>query len=1669
VEITHGNLLSNEEMIRQAFGQSSDSVVVGWLPVYHDMGLIGNLLQPIYSGGSCVLMSPMAFLRKPLRWLQAISRCRATTSGGPNFAYDLCVDRIDEAALADLDLSSWQVAFSGAEPVRAGTLERFAERFAPCGFRDEAFFPCYGLAEATLLVSGGELGTGSQVRAFDASALEAHRAIPPVDDVHGAGQELVACGHSWLDQEVLVVDPESCRQCLADQVGEIWVSGPAVARGYWRNPEASARDFGARLADAPQAGPFLRTGDLGFIADGALFVTGRLKDLIILRGRNLYPQDIERTVVTSHPALGADCAAFSVDLDGEERLIVVAERARRAKAEAGEVAEAARRAVAEVHEARIQDFLLLSTGTLPKTSSGKVRRRACRDGYLDDALAVLGRSATTPSGERLDAATFDRGDLLTLEPAEQRHLLERFLRRHLARVLGATDALDRHRPLTAVGLDSLAAVELSTAIEDGTGVAMTPATLLEGSSLTHLGEAILDRLDRADERAISAEGGVTGDHPLSYGQQALWFLHRLAPASGAYNISAAARLRGTLDSDRLRRCFEILVERHPALRTCFSQQGDALVQRVADTRSVSLAFEWQLEDAGQLGAEALRARLADAAYRPFELQELPLLRVLVLRRAADEHVLLLSVHHAVADFWSLAVLVDELGEVYASLSGGRSVLLPAVERRYTDFARWQQQHLAGSAGRRLEGYWRGQLAGQPTALDLPTDRPRPPVQTYRGSTRQRRLPDPLSAALDRLAQAQDATPFVTLLATFQTLLHRYSGQNDVVVGSPVSGRGRRELAGVVGYFVNPLALRSRLAGDPPFVDHLAATRRAVLDGLRYQDLPFDRLVDRLQPERDPSRSPVFQVMFSWQQAPPQVAARGLEAFALGQSGAQLELGGLHWESIELPQRTAQLDATLLAAPDTAGVRLSMQYNCDLFDPSTIDRLLGHFERLLAGACAAPDDRLSTLPLLGRSEQRELLHARNATRTEVPGDLAIQGLIAPWIRSTPDGVAITHGDSVLTYSALGRRTTALARRLRQLGLTAESRVAICLEPGPEMVIGLLAVLTAGGTYVPLDPAYPEERLAFMLRDARNASPPQILLTDRSSRERLSDLAEPGTRIVELDEASSASPESEEPEAGATVRGGSAAYVIYTSGSTGRPKGVVIPHRAVVNFLTSMARRPGLGASDALLAVTTLAFDISVLEIFLPLTVGGRLALVDRQTASDGRALAQALGDARATCMQATPATWRLLVEGGWQGESELRMLCGGEALPRELADRLLPLGGELWNMYGPTETTIWSATCPVESTGPVAIGGPIANTRIYLLGAHLEPVPVGAVGEVYIAGRGLARGYLGRPRLTAERFLPDPLATSGQGGRLYRVGDRARHLAPGGFDFLGRTDHQVKLRGFRIEPGEIESALAHHPAVGECAVVVRDAAAGDRRLEAYLVAEEPVPDVAELRQLLRRSLPEHMIPSAFIGLDEMPRTPNGKLDRTALRPSVSSARTLPAPGPATASIKTSEPTADDAIEAEVTELWQQVLGVTSVGRDESFFDVGGHSLLLARLHSRLVERFRRQDLTLVDLFRHPTITAQARFLRGEQPPSLAPVSGEPAPAGASEETEIAIVGLAGRFPGAADAGGLWQNLRQGVESIRFFSDDELADWVDARTLADPSYVKAQGVLDRAAHF
>nr|QEO74352.1 condensation domain-containing protein [uncultured bacterium] len=1032
------------------------------------------------------------------------------------------------------------------------------------------------------------------------------------------------------------------------------------------------------------------------------------------------------------------------------------------------------------------------------------------------------------------------------------------------------------------------------------------------------------------------------DTPLSVDQERLWLMDQLEPGGHAYHINWASRISGPLDVKVLERCFGEIIRRHEVLRTTFPSENGIPHQRVGPARPFTLPFTdlSVLPDPEREG-ELLR-RIVTSANRPFNLSEGPLMRVELFRLGGQEHAMILTLHHIITDGWSMGVFRREMAALYDAFHAGRPSPLKELPIQFADFAAWQREWLRGEECQKQLAYWKRRLAGAPSATELPTDRPRRPLQTYRGRKQTWRPPQELWKSFKALCQREGVTTFIGALTLFNVLLHRHTGQDDISVGFPSASRTRPETQGLIGYLLNMLVMRTDLSGDPTVRELLGRVREVAVGAYAHSELPYGRLVEEMAKERDTNRNPLFQICFiiaDFQDSTPEGAST------------------ISMRPIEFEGDTAKFDLTLALNDSPHSPSFIAEYNTDLFDDTTITRLLEHLHVLLEGVVAAPERRVSALPLLGEDERRQLLSEWNETAAEYPRDKPLHELIAAQADRTPDAVAVVFRDERLTYRELNARADKLAHHLRRRGVAAETRVGVCVERSIEMVVGLLSILKAGGAYVPLDPHHPKERLAFVMEDAGVSA----LLTQSSLLERLPE-QRPAAVLLDAD-GDSVRLESER-EPASRLAPENLAYVIYTSGSTGRPKGVAIAHRSIVNLLTSMRRQIGLSSSDRLLAVTTLSFDIAALEIFLPLITGACVVVADDEVAADGGRLQDYSERHGVTVMQTTPSRWRMLLETGWRGGERLKILTGGEALPPVLAERLSKHGASVWNLYGPTETAVWATACEVERGADIiTIGRPVGNTEVYLLDANREPVPVGVAGELYIGGDGLARGYENRPDLTAERFVPNPFACE-PGARMYRTGDLARFLADGRVEHLGRMDYQVKLRGFRVELGEIESVILEHEAVREAVVVARE-----ESLVAYVTTGgEEAPAHFELRAFLESRLPGYMIPAQFVKMERLPLSLNGKVDR----------KQLPAPEETRPELRVPFVAPRTPTEEKVAEVWMEVLGLERVGVNDNFFQLGGHSLLATQILSR-VRAALGADVSLRALLESPTVEGLSRLV------------------------------------------------------------------------------------------
>ncbi|WP_139488459.1 non-ribosomal peptide synthase/polyketide synthase [Brevibacillus dissolubilis] len=1354
------------------------------------------------------------------------------------------------------------------------------DRYAP----GRAFFNCYGPTEATV--------TTTMAQCF-------------------AGGATPTIGRPIRNAKVYVLN-DQLQPVPVGVPGELYIGGSGLARGYWNRPDLTAERF-IQSPFAAEGERLYRTGDLvRYLPDGEIEFIGRIDDQVKIRGYRIELGEIE-SILRQHPAVKEAVVIAREDQAGDKRLAAYM------------TAESTTIPASDELTAWLKQTLpsyMVPSGykwldTIPLTVNGKVDRRAL------------------PAPE-WGQATANKVYVAPRNPVEE------MVANIYSQVL-SVEKVGAHDHFFELGGHSLLATQAISRLREAFGVELPLRALFENATVSSMGAEITTMLAEQSELTFTAiTAAERGEHlPLSFAQQRLWFFDRLMPGSALYNIPSATRLQGELNVQAWEQSLQTLIARHESLRTIFTDHHGEAVQVIHPEMDWSLT----VTDLRHLGAEEKQAEIEKLAkqdaQQPFDLSQGPLMRASLIQEEETSFIFLFNMHHIVSDGWSMGILMDELITIYEALIKDETPVLPEMAIQYADFAVWQREWLQGEVLDQQLSYWKEKLQGSEPLLALPTDRPRPAEQSYQGALYSAVFPTELLTKLQAMSREEGSTLFMTLLAAFQLLLSRYTGQDDILVGSPVAGRNRKETESLIGFFINTLVMRTDLSGEPSFREVLARVRETALNAYAHQDLPFEKLVDELELERSLSYSPLYQVMFVLQNIP--LAAQEFSGLTV-----------LPYEQTQ-EQVMAKFDLTLTMAEVPDGIMATFEYSTDLFDQSTIVRLVDHFHNLLEEIVKQPDQSVALLPFLGDAERQLVVTDWNETDVPVARDLCVHELVAAVAGEMPEQIAIVSGEQTITYAELNRRANQLAHYLQKQGVSTETLVGICVERSVEMLVGLLGILKAGAAYVPMDPTYPQERLAFMMEDANM---PLVLTQDR-----LRSALEPCTRtLISLDSEWELIAQESEETPTLTVTADHLAYVIYTSGSTGTPKGVEIEHSSLLNLISWHQRTYDVTASSRATQIAGTAFDASVWEIWPYVTKGATLYL----PAEEIRLVPEQLRDWLIDCGITTSFLPTPLAENmlalDWPQDTPLRhMLTGGDKL-HNYPSASLPF--VLVNHYGPTENTVVATAgiVPVQAgqaTAP-SIGRPIDNVKIYVLDENLQPVPIGVAGEMYIGGGSLARGYLHRPDLTAERFLPNPFTTE-PGARMYRTGDLVRYLPDGSIEFIGRADHQVSIRGFRVELGEIETALYGHPAVRENTVIAREDLPGVKRLVAYLVTDpEHSVQASELRTYLKDKLPDYMVPFAFVIMDSLPLTPNGKVDRKA----------LPAPEYSQPELEGEYVAPETAVEQKMADIWQQVLGIETVGIHDNFFELGGDSILSIQIVSRANQAGLR--VTPKQLFENQTI-------------------------------------------------------------------------------------------------
>ncbi|WP_039913013.1 non-ribosomal peptide synthetase [Cellvibrio mixtus] len=1570
VMVSHENLLHNQSMIFSSFNHTRNSVVAGWLPQYHDMGLIGNILHPMYLGTTAILMSPVTFLRRPITWLEMISNYKATTSGAPNFAYDLCVSRITEEEKEHLDLSSWDLAFNGAEPVNSTTLERFFNAFKICGFKYNAFYPCYGMAESTLMISGVNKADQPVALNLERENLDFH--IIKTSASNESSVSLVSCGQAGIDTAIRIVDPKTLRECENNKVGEIWVKGPSVALGYWGNPDLTAASFNAHINNSTDPNEtFLRTGDMGFLHDKQLYVSGRLKDLIIVRGKNYYPQDIETTAQNSSKHLRAGRGAcFSVETKEKQKIILIQEMERSSvrKAEGANVETLIREAVLLSHGLYLDEIILVKPGKIFITSSGKVRRSECRLAYLKGVFATAHEEdAKQKIKEEYSAATSGDND-------NYAYVKSLFLNELNIDV----DNVSWNVSIVNFGVDSLKAAHLQYRIEADKGVAYDMSRLLSGPTLlelmTHISEleSIKDKNNTAS--LLVSASSVANDN-ISHQQMGFWYLQNLHPDSANYNLSLTLKLSSSenqrdINVEHFRESVRQLIEEQEILRSVYIEKNGVPFQIVKSDFLIEDYFRFL--DASLWNANQLDVELKANILKPINLQYDPVIRIYLYKVADNNYVLNVVIHHIAADAWSVQLLIKKIANYYQAYQSSIKKHLQKINQ-YSVFSQKNAALINSAHVVEMQSFWRDYMAGAGSLTELPIDHPRGTTLDFSGDNFDFYLSRDQFEKVERTLLETNSTLYMFLLSVYQVLLYRFMGEQDIIVGSPISERPLK-FAETVGCFVDIKPIRSQVNGNDSFKVHLDKLKNTFIHVIKNKSYPLQLIIRDTFTNDSLAAGMTFpNVRFSLQQ---ESLLKGSAPFYFGAADSSLTLDSFSLSSYQsngLKTDLAQAELSLTAVECDAGILFRFNYNKCLFEQKTISRLADCYKAILASAVSNLTQKICDIPL-PPTIPLSLIKGNQNALSALPRHFGIHQVFERQVKMVPNATAVVCGIDSLTYEELNRKANCLAHALVDNGVLPETRVAIYCKRSVDTIIAFFGALKAGACCILLEPSVTKKRCEYIIDDAEV----KVILGEEASELSYSD------NIVFLSIKNSLSRYADKVKnLSVNIIGSNAAYIIYTSGSTGEPKGVVGIHEGIINRTEWMLSEYGINAEDTVLHATPINFVRAEREIFFPLCAGAKLVILDENGLENPVAFLNALNSENVTFTASSPAHLRIMLDTDAAKFASISSIkhwfIGADVLHHSLIKRIQHFqpNVQFSYFYGSTETTSDVACFRVpygyeknEFTTP--IGSALSNTIIYILDENLSQVPVGGIGEIYIEGMQLSRGYNKSPRLTAEKFIPNPFSKV-PGSRLYRMGDLARQLPDGNIIIAGRKDSQININGFRIEPAEIEKALCDLSSI-KSAVISTYFNKGDLHLIAYVVTYpwfNKSLDEAQLREELKLKLPAYMIPSAFVYLDELPLTTLGKIER----------RLLPSPVDAISqAFEASYVAPENELEVMLVEIWESVLGDRNlagrmIGTNDDFFQIGGNSLLGTKLLS-IIKSDLGIDISIRELFNNPKISLLA---------------------------------------------------------------------------------------------
>lgn len=1539
VTVDHQNIVANLESLIEAVHCTEEDVFVNWLPTYHDLGLINTILLPVYLGSLTVLMAPASFVSNPYLWFKAIDKYRGSICGGPNFSFDLCIEKLDIKTIQDLDLSSWRIAFNAAERVNGRTIEEFSTKFEDIGFSPTAFYPSYGMAEATAFLTGGDANALPRIEGFDKNGLSRNRVLP-CNDTDPDTLRLVGCGFVQSGHDLVIANPETKEVLGDDEIGEILVRGPSIAGGYWENPAVSRAEFSNALKGV-SGDPWLRTGDLGFLYQGELFITGRIKELIIIAGQNYYPADIENVVQDSHPMLKrGGGAAFSI-LDGNnEKLVVVQEVTRAAlrKNSWNELADAIARSVLETFLLTIHELVLVKTNSVKKTSSGKIRRNYCKSEYMKGGLAVLDRFASG-SVSQTHSEDFSL-------PAFSKKLIS---------ILGETtnlDGIDVNKDFISLGMDSIALTRIAARLNESYGTRFSVKDLLEYSSIGKLLQALEGRgISKTQNQLIKSCGRQSVENrefPLSSGQQRLWFVSKLADSTALFNEYAIFEITGSLDINALEKSILGGIAKHESLRTVFSESEGIPTQRISD--NIRLDFEnLHVED-----IEIAKTQAAQDSGFQFDFTNGPLIRVRLYTVLVDRHVLSIVLPHILIDAGSMSIFCRELSDQYSAAIQNRVEKPSPLTVRYSDYVNWQEKYFQSETYLEHLELWKQYLSGSPQLHSLPLDYQRPVRLGYKGEVLEVEVSGSLLKALRRECTENRVTLFMYLHAALSLLISKYGATNDILIGTAIEGRTQKLTEDLVGFFVNDIALRIRIDQSWTFAELLEACKESLLNAFEIQDVPFDHVVDQICPTRSLSHNPLIQIKLD----------------LLDSDYRKLELEGVNSHLVSDLGKEARYELYVRAIEDKDQNKLTImfQYNTELFTASSIDNLSFNFVELMSKVLDLMNEPVGSLELVSESEKKNIDSDFEALATRSTVSICAHHVFENVAAEKPNNIVLYEGDEAISYQQLNERANQLARLLLAVGAAPNVLVGLCVNEGAEILTGILGIMKSGAAYVPINPNTPESRVEEILRSASI----EIVVTEQDI---LCKFGFADCRKIPIDSESFDSllgnyPIENIEQNEQIVDPTDLAYAIFTSGTMGTQKGVLLDHSSLVSSTESRFQYYR-DVPECFAVFSSYSFDSSIAGIFWSLFSGGSLCFIESGVRLNLNSLQSLFESRDITHMLLLPRLYREIVNVGMRPSGALKtVIVAGEECDRATIQAHFSDSqwshAKLFNEYGPTEACVWATAfdCGEYSSGVVPIGSSIDHTGIVILNAFDKLVPKGGIGEICIAADSLARGYVNDPRTTASSFIRYKFAD--RETLIYKTGDMGRFSYKGDVEFVGRKDSQVKVRGFRIDLAEIENQILLQDIVDDCAVA-KNSRFGEM-LVAYAVLN-PDQDIENLSREVRitsklkdgisHNLPEYMVPAVWIFLDEIPTSQNGKVDRSAL------------PEPESKDIQKNQYAAPRTdLEKTLSKIWASFLRVEKVGLDDNFFEMGGDSIVSIQVVSEA--RKHGIELTVEKIFEEQTI-------------------------------------------------------------------------------------------------